>query len=622
MNVTLGAGNDTVTISNLSGTVAVTIDGVENVVSGASTTSNTVILANDSTVVNVTGGAGVLNINANNALTAANTFTFGAAADSLTVSSLLTVSNAASIDGGSGGVDTLIMSAATNGASDGAFRNISNFDVFQLSGNATTNNVTIGTEFMLAGFDTITGSVSNDYVIASGDTTDVTGLTFNGGAGSADTFTFQNTASGTIIVNAVEAVTQGDAAGAATQAVAIHGDAALTIGIDLGAGAGDTVTNLNTNAVTVTLTGVESYYGSFGTDSITLGSAGAITVNALGTDSVTLAVNTSGLTAIAGGGSAISVIGNVGTFVDSIVVNGAGTYFTTNVETLTVGANADGATINAFLFSNAVTGVTGNGTVTLASYDLADNTDATFTFNNVTTGLTGGAVYLTVDASTAQDANITFAASTLKLTQTGAAVISTGDIGTTTITLDAGGATGTSTEVIQTNLGGLEDGVLITDSITVSGFKGADSVDLTGITLVDAAGGLDVMYQSYLDASGLTLGNTFDLNTTFITGNSTTLANLTSGPNDEGVIFQFGMGATTADFSTQAGIDFAVNYIVNNIGTTTSGSQVAVLAVNSGASDNSNALFLFTDDGTSGIDAGDLKLIGVVSGTLSSATFS
>jgi hypothetical protein len=460
-------------------------------------------------------------------------------------------------------------------------------------------------------------------VIASGATVNLQNLTFNGGAGS-DTFTFQNTASGTITVNAVEAVTQGNAAGNANQIVNIAGSATQTIGIDLGAGT-DSVVNNNTNTVTITLTAVESYLGSVGIDAITLGSAGAITVNGGGgTDSITLGVNTANLTAIAGSGAAMAITGNTGTFVDSITVNAAGTYSLTNVETLVAGANANNATINAFLLSNAVTGSTGNGTVTLASYNLDDGNTATFTFQNGATALTGGAVYLTVDATDSINANITFAESTLKLTQTGAAVVQTNDLGYTQISLHAGGAGGTTTDVIQVNLGALKSGTSTSDSVVVTGFKGNDSIDLTGITLLDADGGINIMRDSFLTVDGLTLGNTFTNNATFVSGNSTTLANLTSGPNDEGVIFQFNMGTTTADFATQAGVNTAVSYIIANIGTTTSGGQSAVLAVNNGlaGADSSNALFLFQDDGTSGIDASDLKLIGVVSGTLSNASFS
>lgn len=231
-------------------------------------------------------------------------------------------------------------------------------------------------------------------------------------------------------------------------------------------------------------------------------------------------------------------------------------------------------------------------------------------------GVTGGSTYLTVDAGDATDATISLTNSLVAAAGTGASLIITNDVGYTTIGF------GTGADVVQTNLGGLSVGTSTSDSFVVSSFTTSDSVDLSNYTLVDKAGRATILKTSEFTDAGLQDADVFTLNTTFITGNSSTLANLTSTPNQLGIVFQFNMGSTTADFTTQAGINTAVSWIDSNIGTTTSGSQSAVFAVNSG-SGTTSALFLFQDNGTVGVDASELQLIGVVSGsTLSASSFS
>jgi Domain of unknown function (DUF4214) len=617
VSITLATGNaDSVTVAdNYSGTLSVA--SVDTVNIGSAHNGNTVLLNGGvgNTVVNVTGaGTGAVTVNAlygNAAGTNADSFFFGAGNDTLNVYSLATVSNDTTVVGGAG-TDTLSVASSQPAGVDASFAKIKGFEVLTLANTSTggyTNDITIGTNFQNAGFNTINMGASGDTVIVSG--VSLSGTTINGGAGT-DSVQFTNTGGGTISIAGVESVTS--TLGSVNDSVTLlNGSSAASVGISLGAGT-DTVTNLNTAGATVNLTSVESYIGSMGADTITLGSTGATTINGGGgVDVLNLGVNIANASVTEGGNTgSLSINGNAAAG-DVLAIIGAGTYITTGVETVNVSSSV-AASIAAKVNLTAVgaSGITAGDNV-LYTYTLGANDTASFTLANVTAATTGGSALLTVNAAAGD--TITINNSALLAGQTGDILIATSGSGYNSITLG-----GTSSDVIQTNLANVPAGAATGNSFVVSNFgaAGGDIVDLSGGTLKSALGVSTVLKTAYLDAAGIENLDTFTLNTTFVTGNSTTLANLTSAPNQQGVIFEFGMGSTTADFTTAAGISTAVSYITGNIGTTTTGSQAAVMAVSDGNSHQ--ALFMFTDNGTSGITSSELKLIGVVSGSVLGAS--
>ena len=608
----MATGNaDSVTIAdNFSG--AATVSSVDTVNIGATHAGNSVVLGGGvgATVVNVTGtGTAGVTVNAlygNTAGTNADSFILGAGNDTLSVYSLATVSNDTTVVGGAG-TDVLSVTSAQPAGVDGSFAKIATFDTLTLSSTGT-NDITVGTNFKNAGFSTVNLGNSGDIVIVSGVA--LAGTTINGGAGT-DSVQFLNTGGGTISIGAVESVTS--TLGAVNDSVTLlNAASAATVGLSLGGGT-DTVINLNTAGATVNLTSVESYVGVMGSDTITLGSTAATTISGGGgVDVLTLGANIANASVTEGGNTgSLSINGNIASG-DVVTIIGAGTYVTTAVETVNVSSGVAASITADVLLTGVASGVTAGDNVIYA-YTLGANNTASFTLANQTAGTTGGSTLLTITAAAGD--TITVNNSSLLAGQAGDILIATSGTGYNAITLG-----GTSTDVIQTNLAGVPSGNATANSFVVSNFgtNGTDIVDLSGGTLTSAIGTAIALKTGYLNASGIQNLDTFTLNTTFVTGNSTTLANLTSAPNQQGVIFEFGMGSTTADFTTAAGIATAVTYITRNIGTTTTGSQSAVMAVSDGNSHQ--ALFMFTDNGTSGITAGELKLIGVTSGSVLGAS--
>jgi hypothetical protein len=141
--------------------------------------------------------------------------------------------------------------------------------------------------------------------------------------------------------------------------------------------------------------------------------------------------------------------------------------------------------------------------------------------------------------------------------------------------------------------------------------------------LRSAANAPTVLNKDTVAVGGLSNTNTFTLGTTFVTGTSTILSNLAGSGTYNGVIFQLVGTVATADFSTQAGINTGAVFITQTIGTSgTVSGQNAIIVLNDTSSALS-AIFQFTENGTaSGISTNELKLIGVVNGTLSSTNFS
>jgi len=94
------------------------------------------------------------------------------------------------------------------------------------------------------------------------------------------------------------------------------------------------------------------------------------------------------------------------------------------------------------------------------------------------------------------------------------------------------------------------------------------------------------------------------------------LADLTVGGNEASNVFNLTTGIT-GDFTLQLGIDAAVSYITTNIGkvaTSYNANQKVIIAVHDNQSTVNNALFLYSESGTTGIQSGELTLIGVLTG--------
>jgi hypothetical protein len=371
-------------------------------------------------------------------------------------------------------------------------------------------------------------------------------------------------------------------------------------------------------------------------ESITLGSGAAQTITGGGgNDVVTLGGNTSNATVTVGlngttvNTGTLSVVGS-STAIDAVTISGAGAYATTGVNTVTM--QTAGTTLSANAIINNTAGMS-----VVYSHTLATGSTANFTFGAVNAVGSGGTIVLSATAvgndvitmsagdwfsAVTETANVSVlangGANTINLTATG--VRSYDRIGVSLATL--GNSTNTSNAFVVTNF----------DT------TGGDSVNFYGSTLTSASGNTtSSLNQNFVDASGNNNANTYTLGTTFVTGTSTaltgSLANLTTSvagaANSNGLIFAASDSASrigSADFTLQSGIDMAVSYITTNIGISgTRATQKAVIAVNDGTSGGQEtALFLFTSDGTSGIVASELKLIGILSsnGTLSASNFS
>ena len=620
VGIDLGAGADTV-IFGAGTTTALTITGVETVIANVTQTNNSVILANDSTVVtvNAASATAALTVNANAQLTAGNSFVFGAGNDNLIIASLAGLSNNASVIGAGGTSDTITLSALVNNTTaDGNFRSVSTFETLQL-GNIETNSIGLSSTFFgTAGFNRVVGGTGADTISVYGTT--VASATIDGGADS-DTLALTNTAGGTFTILNVEAVTSTNA-GNINDTIFV-GASALTSGVTIALGGGtDSVTNQNTSSVTYTLQQVETYTGNVGADLITLSGATAATtiiggggadVITIGSNRATTSVTQQGLSGTMG------VIGDVRTNGETVAIIGSGTYALTSIETVNV---TEGAVV-----SLAATLNLGSADLTFA-YDLASATTATFSLvaGNATTAY---AHALTVSATDTGNSSITLSSGTNTGNVTNALVQVGGGFDLITLTATS---TGAINQTISANLANEAAGYLITDSFQASNFNialstGSDTVNLYGATLRNAAGAQIALSQNTVAATtGFSNTNGFVLGTTFVTGTSTTLANLASINNNNGVIFQLLDTLVTGDFLTQAGINTAATYIASTIGasgTVANQKSVIIVGENTGGTAE-QALFLFTENGTaSGISVGELQLIGVVnSTTLSVSNFS
>jgi hypothetical protein len=585
-------------------------------VNGSATTGDKVVLGtNDGTTggaTTVTSGAGGLFVDMS-ASEAANIINFAAGNNTLLVDNLAGVSAAASITGGSG-TDTLRFSAvlSTGANADKSLDSITGgFNTLQLAGGTTTSNViTLGTNFVNAGFTQVLSAGTGDNITVANAV--LTGQLFANSVGTGTGTLTLNTASGSLTVNDYATINGNGSAVALT----LTGDVTSNMGISLFTGS--SVTNLNTFTSTITMSGASTYTGNMVNDILTLGSGGAMTINgAGGNDQVTLGANTSNATITTGGNTGtFSVIGS-DSIAETLAITNLGTFGLTAVDTVTFGSAVD-VNVDVVINTTAGLGVTYN-------YDLTGSSTADFFLNGVGVG-TGGSIALTVDSGVGSTITIADTDWLASASTANVAIDTNGALSTIALS-----ASDNAREHVEANLSLVANSTNTAGAFAVTGFGGdADTINLYGQNLTNAVGQSTYQYQNAASVNGFTNTNTFTLGTTFVTGTSTlvtgSLADLTTAGNAAGLIFYVSDSSSTltTSFATQAGINTAVSYITSRIGTAgTSATQSAVIAItenNDGGGIDSTALFLFTSDGTAGIVSSELKLVGVVNGALSSAS--
>jgi hypothetical protein len=190
----------------------------------------------------------------------------------------------------------------------------------------------------------------------------------------------------------------------------------------------------------------------------------------------------------------------------------------------------------------------------------------------------------------------------------------------------------TGVETLTVNVGNSfisQGSTVLANAFQVNSFTSNDPINIFGASnnglngLVNANGANLILTQNFVTAGSTTgVAGTNNLTGNFVSGANTLLTNLSSaGTNAAAYVFETALtGANTANVTTQAGINSAVNWIVGNVGTGGVGTQEnAVLAIidgSAGAGAGNTALFLYTNTTgqTSGITSTQLKLIGVLSG--------
>jgi len=244
---------------------------------------------------------------------------------------------------------------------------------------------------------------------------------------------------------------------------------------------------------------------------------------------------------------------------------------------------------------------------------------ATFTMTQGT-GTTSGIDLATINAGTSD--TITLVNSLVQ--GTGSVIINATNAAGTAITL-ANAFTGV--ETIAVNASTQVAGTTLANVFQSNWGTANDTINVNGVTLRNGAGGTQTLLSNYIGSgvTGVSGSNTISAGS-FISGSSSSLANLTTGANQSGLIFDVGLtGSATSNFTTQAGINAAVSYITTNVGTTAvGGNETSIIAVADGS--GHSALFLFSTANAAthaGISASELKLLGVVgTNTLSNTNFS
>jgi hypothetical protein len=394
------------------------------------------------------------------------------------------------------------------------------------------------------------------------------------------------------------------------------------VGISFANGNTNVLTLANTTAVnSIVVTNATSIITNALNESFVLGGTAALTITgASGTSSVNLGSNVANVSLNQNGNTtgSLSVISNTtgASAADTVTITGSGRYFATGVNTINV--NAASAILNDTIWVTNGAGANTAGDTVISTVNLGATNTAAFTILDAAVA-TSGIALVTINANTSGD--------TISITNTSPNVTSDVLINATNSPSTITFATAfTGAEIVSVNANTQASGTTLANVFQTSNWSttGTDTINVNGVTLRNGAGGTQTLLANYLAGTGVSATNTISAGS-FISGSSTSLANLTAGANQSGLVFQ--VGTTGTAFTTQTGISAAVSYITNNIGTATNGvgaNESAIIAVADGA--GHSALFLFATAVASnhtGISATELKLLGVVgTNTLSATNFS
>jgi len=588
-------GNDSVVLSStFTGGFAVSVTNVETV-TGSSVADSITLNGTVATVVDGGAGNDIITV-ASSPTTNAYSLSGGAGNDTFVFANEASLTSAATVIGGDGSGD--ILSITTAGTfTDAIFTKVTGVEILSLVNTVSGSGVVLGTLALADGLTSVAGSTHNDSITLSAA---FTALTIDGGANTgSDVVTFAATGGETVSVLNIAQVTV-SATVTAAEALTVLSTAVGSITVDLGAGT-DTVALGNTFGYTINASNVETITGNSGNDVVT----GTVSIGTFD--------------------------GGAGT--DSYV-------FTTGDLTITV-ANVE-----------TITGVSGSSeTVVLASAN-----SSTITLANVNT-LTGSSGNDLISA-------------TLALTSAETLVYSGGS-GDDTLIVNIG-VTGTLSSSVSVFGGAGNDTITVADTYTAGSFvhflnggAGADSITgTTGYDVIQISIANDLQATTTFSLADYIFGGTATAFAGFatltdvidITGGSLTSANgttlnvLTStasnGTSTNNATFTSSTASTAADFAditttyqstnlffindtitgsfvTQASIDAAVTVLTGKVATgdTTVGTKV-IFVFNDGDSANS-AIFQYTEAGTTGIQASEVKLVAVVvgHGDLSSTNF-
>jgi hypothetical protein len=608
----------------LSGTnQVVTSSGFSTITVNGTGTGEQVVLADATKVtLNAVGNAFGTQVTEN--ATSQSSITFGAGSNNLIVSGGFEYlsSSTAIVGGGTGSTNTITLSAASTGT-DTVFTNVSGIQTLTLSGAAAANSLTIGTNFVKAGFTTVNlgnNSGASSVVV----NTALNGVTFSATNSGSDTLTL-NTAASTLTVNNISTVT---ATGAGNQNLTIGSATSSTsgVGISFVNGATNVLTLANTTAVqTITVTNASSIVTNATaaaslSENFVLGGTQALTITGNNANNViNLGSNVANVTLQNSGTGNMSVVSGTGAATvqlaatDTVAIASLGKYYATGVTTINVNA------ANVYLGDDLlITGSNTTGDTVISTISLGSNNTGAFTLAS-TGGTTSGIDLVTINTNTGGDI-ITITNSSNAAVTSDVLINATNSPSTITLA-----AAFTGVETISVNATTQAAGTTLTNVFQSNWGTANDTINVNGLTLKNGAGGTQTLLANYLGGTGVSGTNTISAGA-FISGSSTSLANLTTGANQSGLIFEVGLtGSATSNFTTQAGINAAVSYITTNVGNTAVGAnEQAIIAVADGS--GHSALFLFSTANAAthaGISASELKLLGVVgTNTLSNTNFS
>jgi len=586
-------GNDSVVLSStFTGGFAVSVTNVETL-TGSSVADTITLTGTVGTVVDAGAGSDTITVAASS--TSAYSLSGGAGNDTFVFADTQSLTSVASVIGGDGAGD--ILSLTASGAyTDAIFTKVTGVEILNLASTVAGSTVVLGTLALADGLTSVAGSTHNDSITLSAA---FTALTIDGGANTgSDVVTFAATGGETVSVLNIAQVTVSSTVTAA-EALTVLSTAAGTITVDLGAGT-DTVVLGNTFTYTISASNVETITGNAGND-VVVGTTGIGTFDGgAGSDTYTFAAadltitvaNVEGITGIAGTSETVTLLSA-----------NSSTISMTNVNNIvgSTGNDLVSDTVSASVNENfVISGGSGDDTLILSITQTGTLTSSVSVFGGA------GNDTVTVTDSYTAGAYVHFL---------------NGGAGADTIT----GTTGV--DVVQISIANdlqatttfsLADYVVGAASGSAGFNTAGDYIDLSGGSLTSANGTtLNVLAST---GSNGTASN----NATFTSATASTaadFADLTTTYQSTNLFFI--NDTITGSFVTQASIDAAVTVLTGKVATgdTTVGTKV-VFVFNDGDSANS-AIFQYTEAGTTGIQASEVKLVAVVvgHGDLSSTNF-